>query len=185
MAKYATLFFAFLILFSCAHKEPKLQKEAKPVVEEEKAPVVEKEEVIPEPEVIKPVTETPAEDILSYGIDELNKMAYLKHIYFDYDKFDIKEEYKSILEENARFLKRNSSIKIKIEGHCDERGTREYNLALGEKRANAAKYYLVSLGIDEDRIETISFGKEKPLSLCHNESCWWQNRRAHFVIISK
>jgi len=185
MYKFFVLIFGILFLFSCAHKEPKVQPAAKPVVEEEKAPVVEKEEVVKEPEVVKPVTETPVEDILSYGVDELNKKGYLKHIYFDYDKFDIKEEYKSVLEENAKFLKQNPTVKIKIEGHCDERGTKEYNLALGEKRANAAKEYLVSLGIDEERIDTISYGKEKPLALCHNESCWWQNRRAHFVIISK
>lgn len=184
MKKVLLILTLVLFLFACAHKEPKAKITSQPVVEE-KAPVVEKEEIIPEPEVIKPVTETPSEDILSYGLDELNKMGYLKHVYFDYDKFDIKDEYKAVLEENARFLKNNSTIKIRIEGHCDERGTREYNLALGEKRANAAKQYLVSLGIEEDRIDTISFGKEKPLALCHNESCWWQNRRAHFVIISK
>lgn len=184
MKKILLILTLILFLFACAHKEPKAKAPSQPVVEE-KAPVVEKEEVVEEPEVIKPVTETPSEDILSYGLDELNRMGYLKHVYFDYDKFDIKDEYKAVLEENARFLKNNPTIKIRIEGHCDERGTREYNLALGEKRASAAKQYLISLGIEEDRIDTISFGKEKPFALCHNESCWWQNRRAHFVIISK
>lgn len=184
MFRILSLLVIFGLLFSCAHKEPKKRPVSQPVVET-REPVEEKEVEVPEPEVIKPVVETPLEDILSYGIDELNKMGYLKHVYFDYDKFDLKEEYKSVLEENALFLKKNLSLKIRIEGHCDERGTREYNLALGERRAATAKNYLIFLGIDEDRIDTISFGKEKPLALCHNESCWWQNRRAHFVIVSK
>lgn len=184
MLRILSLLLIFVFLFSCSHKELKKQPISQPVLETSE-PAEEKEVEVPEPEVIKPVVETLSEDILSYGIDELNKMGYLKPIYFDFDKFDIKEEYKSALEENAYFLKQNPSLKVRIEGHCDERGTTEYNLALGEKRATSSKNYLISLGIEEDRIDTISFGKEKPLALCHNESCWWQNRRAHFVIVSK
>lgn len=182
-----TLVFTFLFLtfISCKHKEEVKPVEVVEPVKEEPAPVLEKEEEVYEPEPIKPVTEEPVTDILSYTVDELNKMGYLKHVYFDFDKYDIKEEYKKVLEENAAFLKNNKNIKILIEGHCDERGTREYNLALGQKRAEAAKNYLVALGIEEERIDTISYGKERPVALCHNESCWWQNRRAHFVIISK
>jgi peptidoglycan-associated lipoprotein len=90
-----------------------------------------------------------------------------------------------ILRENAAFLKKNPKMKIQIEGHCDERGTVEYNLALGERRANNTKRYLVSLGITSDRISTISFGKEMPLDPGHNEEAWAKNRRAHIVVLSK
>ncbi len=185
MKKIVFILFILAFFISCKHKEPKAKPVSEPIVEEKAPPIVEEEVVVPEPEVVKPVIEVPAEDVLAYSLDELNLKGYLKHIYFDFDKYDIKEEYKNLLEENVNFLKKNPTIKIRIEGHCDERGTREYNLALGQKRAEAAKNYLIALGIDENRIDTVSFGKEKPLALCHNESCWWKNRRAHFLIISK
>jgi peptidoglycan-associated lipoprotein len=89
------------------------------------------------------------------------------------------------LKESAALLKKNPKWKIQIEGHCDERGTVEYNLALGERRANSTKRYLVSLGITSDRISTISFGKERPLDPGHNEEAWAKNRRAHIVVLSK
>lgn len=105
----------------------------------------------------------------------------LQRIHFDLDRSDIKSEYKKTLEENAAWLKKNSDVKITVEGHCDERGTEEYNVALGHRRSNAAKSYLVSLGIDGSRLRTSSLGEERPLENCHNESCWWKNRRAEFV----
>jgi peptidoglycan-associated lipoprotein len=108
-----------------------------------------------------------------------------KDIYFDFDKFDLMPEARKILAEKASFLNAHLQMKIQIEGHCDERGTIEYNLALGERRAKAALDYLVFLGITPDRISTISYGKEKPLDPGHNEEAWAKNRRAHFVIINK
>ena len=105
----------------------------------------------------------------------------LERIHFDFDRSDIKSEYKKTLEGNAAWLKKNADTKISVEGHCDERGTEEYNMALGHRRANAAKSYLVSLGIDGSRLKTTSLGEERPLENCHNESCWWKNRRAEFV----
>lgn len=105
----------------------------------------------------------------------------LERIHFDFDRSDIKSEYKKTLESNAAWLKKNSDTKITVEGHCDERGTEEYNMALGHHRSNAAKSYLVSLGIDGSRLRTTSLGEERPLENCHNESCWWKNRRAEFV----
>lgn len=103
-----------------------------------------------------------------------------KMIHFDFDKYDIKKEAGEVLKEIADYLKANPEIRILIEGHCDERGTREYNLQLGMRRAESAKKYLVDLGIDEKRLETISYGKDKPLIDEHNESAWAKNRRCEF-----
>jgi peptidoglycan-associated lipoprotein len=111
--------------------------------------------------------------------------SMLKDIHFDFDKYNIRPEDAEILKENAAILKKYPNLKIQIEGHCDERGTNEYNLALGERRANSAKNYLISLGISPDRLSTISYGEERPLDPGHNEEAWAKNRRAHFVIISK
>jgi len=120
------------------------------------------------------------------GIEgEVFESKLLKDIRFDYDKYDIRREDEEVLKENAAFLKKNPNMKIQIEGHCDERGTSEYNLALGERRANSTKRYLVSLGIASDRISTISYGKERPLDPGHNEEAWAKNRRAHIVVLSK
>ncbi len=106
----------------------------------------------------------------------------LVNIHFDYDKSDIKAADRVTLQGIADFMKANANVKISIEGHCDERGTNEYNLALGNRRAAAALAYLKTLGVDEARFETISFGKEKPLCTEGNEKCWSQNRRAEFKL---
>jgi len=101
-------------------------------------------------------------------------------IYFDFDKSEIKAEAKAILEKKAAWLRANSSYKVRIEGNCDERGTNEYNLALGDRRAKAAQKYLNALGISMDRMSTISFGEEKPVCTEKNEKCWSKNRRDDF-----
>jgi peptidoglycan-associated lipoprotein len=111
--------------------------------------------------------------------------SLLKDVYFDYDKYDIRPGDMAILKENATLLKKYPTVKIQIEGHCDERGTNEYNLALCERRANSTKNYLISLGIPSDRISTISYGEEKPLDPSHREEAWAKNRRAHTIIVSK
>lgn len=103
-----------------------------------------------------------------------------KMIHFDFDKYDIKKDAAEVLKEIADYLKANPEIRILIEGHCDERGTREYNLQLGMRRAEAAKKYLIDLGIDEKRIETISYGEDRPLINESNESAWAKNRRCEF-----
>ena len=105
----------------------------------------------------------------------------VRDAYFDYDKADIRPDARASLSQTADFLKGHPSIKATIEGHCDERGSTEYNLALGDRRATAVKQYLVSLGVSADRLSTVSFGKEKPFCNESNESCWQQNRRGHFV----
>jgi peptidoglycan-associated lipoprotein len=120
------------------------------------------------------------------GIEgEVFESALLKDIHFDFDKYDIRPGNAEILKENAALLKKYPDVKIQIEGHCDERGTVEYNLALGERRANSTKSYLTSLGISTNRLSTISYGKERPLDPGHNEEAWAKNRRSHFIILSK
>ncbi len=116
---------------------------------------------------------------------EILESKLLKDIHFDFDKYDIRPGDAEILKENAILLKKYPKVKIQIEGHCDERGTIEYNLALGERRANSTKQYFVPLGISADRISIISYGKERPLDPGHNEEAWAKNRRAHMIILSK
>lgn len=116
-------------------------------------------------------------------IAELEKaLLEFKDVLFDFDKYNIRQDAREVLDAIASWLSKNRNINVLIEGHCDERGTNEYNLALGEKRANAAKNYLVAKGITTTRMSTISYGEEKPACTESNESCWQRNRRAHFVI---
>ncbi len=105
----------------------------------------------------------------------------VKDIYFDYDKGDIRPDQQAPLQADAQFLQQHPNVRITIEGHCDERGSTEYNLALGTNRADAVKNALIQSGVGGDRIKTISYGKEKPFCTESNESCWQQNRRGHFV----
>jgi len=104
-------------------------------------------------------------------------------IFFDTDMFNIDAEDQAALRQQAEYLRQYPNIRATVEGHCDERGTREYNIALGERRANAAKNYLVSLGISADRLTTVSYGKERPVAVGSNENAWAQNRRAVTIII--
>lgn len=106
-------------------------------------------------------------------------------VYFDFDKYNIRGDQKANLDANAAVMRKNNTLVVKIEGHCDERGTVEYNLALGDKRANSIKDYLVNLGIAANRIEIISYGKERPVDPGHNETAWAKNRRGDFRIIKK
>jgi peptidoglycan-associated lipoprotein len=108
--------------------------------------------------------------------------AKLKDVHFRFDRFDLDEQSKGVLSENASFLKDNPKVRVEIQGHCDERGTNNYNLALGQRRANSTKRFLKTLGIPETRMHVISYGEEKPFCVESNESCWWRNRRAHFLV---
>lgn len=103
-------------------------------------------------------------------------------INFDFDKYDLRPDARTILDRKVAFLNQNGSVRVQIEGHCDERGTSEYNLVLGERRANASKQYVTTAGINTARLSTISYGKERPLDPGHDEAAWARNRRAHFVI---
>jgi peptidoglycan-associated lipoprotein len=124
-------------------------------------------------------------DISALTTDELNQMGFLKDIHFDFDKYNIKPDEARILDENARWLKMHPTVEIIIEGHCDERGTNEYNIALGDRRARAAYNYIVALGIDLSRMRIVSYGEEMPIDPGHNEIAWEKNRRAHFLIVAK
>ncbi len=106
----------------------------------------------------------------------------LKDIYFDFDRYDLRADARETLKANWDWLKANPAAQVQIEGHCDERGTTEYNLALGAKRAQAAKDYLVTLGVAAERLSTISYGKELPVCTEHTEECWQKNRRDRFVV---
>jgi peptidoglycan-associated lipoprotein len=115
------------------------------------------------------------------GISELFDQN-VKDAYFELDKSDLRDDARAALTKDAEFLRSYPQVHVSIEGHCDERGSTEYNLGLGQRRAEAAKNYLISLGIPADRMETTSWGKERPFCSEHDESCWQQNRRAHFVL---
>jgi peptidoglycan-associated lipoprotein len=116
---------------------------------------------------------------------ELNAERPLAEVYFDFDQFVVREDQRPILQANAEWLRRWPSTRVAIEGHADERGTAEYNLALGERRANAVREYLIGLGIPDTRLEVVAKGEEEPVCFEQTEACWAQNRRGNFVITAK
>jgi peptidoglycan-associated lipoprotein len=125
------------------------------------------------------------DDILSMSLEDINAQSPLSDIQFDYDSAHLSGEARAHLDANAKWLLRHTSVTILIEGHCDERGTVEYNLALGERRAMAAHNFLLNMGVPSARMKTISYGKEFPVDPGHTEASWAKNRRDHFVITSK
>ena len=142
------------------------------------------------PEPVREPTMVPPEPvrddaISSASLDDLNKNSPLKPVYFELDISDLSPANQKTLDEDAAVLKRYTSWAVTLEGHCDERGTAEYNLALGERRAVATRAYLVSLGISADRLRTVSYGKEFPFDPGHDESAFAKNRRVHFVVTAK
>jgi peptidoglycan-associated lipoprotein len=186
-----------LLLTGCPKKtvmkeEPSMRKAEEPVAERENAAklAAEQEAARIREEEAKKAKEKEFEKSLvakrEPGIaGEVFESRLLKDIHFDFDRYDIRPEDTQILKENAALLSKYPQVKVQVEGHCDERGTNEYNLALGERRASAAKKYLLSLGISTDRISSISYGEEKPQDTGHDEEAWSKNRRGHFVILSK
>ena len=128
------------------------------------------------------ISERPISDMT---IEEINAADFLKNIYFEFDKHDLRSDALAQLDLNATWLKEHLTVKVLIEGHCDERGTEEYNLALGERRAKAAKEYLVRLGVESSRMMTVSYGESRPEDMGHNEFAWGKNRRAHFRIYER
>jgi len=179
-----------LMIFIAGCSKPYVTQPEKPLVEEEvvveevqveeKAPAVkyegEEEVKVAEKERERHVkVALPAEEAAEAPFE-------FKDALFDFDKYNIRPDARSVLDSIAEWLNKNKSINVLVEGHCVERGTNEYNLALGEKRANAAKNYLAARGVASARMRTVSYGEEKPLCTAHNEDCWQKNRRAHFVI---
>ena len=106
----------------------------------------------------------------------------LQSVHFDFDKSNIKPEYEPVLQANAQWMQDNSRVKITIAGNCDQRGSAEYNIALGDRRARSAKSYLRNLGVSSSRMQTVSYGKERPVCTGQGENCWWRNRRDDFVV---
>lgn len=182
MKKYLIIALAVVLVFSFAvscKKKPKEVPPPPPQVKEQ--PKIEKVE---QPVMKEPVLSE--EDLyLQKSLEQINKEKPLANVYFDYDKAMIRDDAKPVLETNASWLNKFKTIKILIEGHCDERGTEEYNLALGEKRAKAALDYLTTLGISSDRVKIISYGKSQPQDPGHNEAAWQKNRRDQFLVIEK
>jgi peptidoglycan-associated lipoprotein len=124
-------------------------------------------------------------DEMSEEIRRLNEQKPLGTVYFDLDKSDLRDDALEVLRRNAEWLKAHAVYRVRIEGNCDERGTTEYNLALGDRRASSVKSYLVKAGIDAGRFETISYGEEHPVDMGHDDSAWQKNRRADFTITGK
>ena len=147
--------------------------------------LVEKEPT-PSDQGVRTDTDTSAEDISPIRYEDLTKITWedtageLNKVYFDYDKSEIRQDQVDTLVANAQWMKNNTEYLIWIEGHCDERGTDEYNLALGERRALSIRNFLISEGVDGNRLYTISYGEERPVVLGHDEDSWSQNRRGEF-----
>ncbi|MBI4847573.1 MAG: peptidoglycan-associated lipoprotein Pal [Nitrospirae bacterium] len=156
-------------------KEPVKQEAPKAEAPEVKREVV--REIVPPKtqEAALPVKAEPAKDVSSI----------FKDVLFDFDKYSIRDDGRPTLDAIASYLKQNGQVNIAIEGNCDERGTNEYNLALGERRAKAAKDYLSSLGVSPSRISVVTYGEEKPICTEQDETCWQKNRRDHFVASGK
>ena len=169
---------------ACAKKVPPPAPQPPPPAAEAPAPPA------PPPPPPAPPPAAPAplsedEVFARKSLEELNAEKPLGDVFFDLDQSDLKDEGRAALQKDSEWMRRWASTKVTIEGHCDSRGTTEYNLALGERRATAVKTYLASLGVAADRILTVSKGKEQPFCTEENEGCWSQNRRGHFIITAK
>jgi peptidoglycan-associated lipoprotein len=169
---------------SCAKKAP----EAPPAPPPPAAPAAPPAPPAPPPPAPPPAAPralTEEEIFAGKSLDQLNAERPLADVYFDLDQSTIRDDGRSSLQKNAEWMKRWTSTRVTVEGHADERGSGEYNLALGERRAAAVREYLVSLGLPADRISIVTKGKESPFCTESNESCWQQNRRGHFIITAK
>jgi len=176
---YALAVMLVLSFAAACKKKPKEVPPAPPQTQEQ--PPVEK---VDQPKVQEPQL-SEEEMFLQKSLDQINREKPLAIVYFDYDSASIRNDAKATLDTDAAWLKRFRTAQVLIEGHCDERGTEEYNLALGEKRAKAVQDYLLSSGIPADRMKIISYGKSQPLNPGHDESAWQMNRRAQFLITGK
>lgn len=171
---------AMAFTVSCKPKAKQVAPPPPPQVKEQ--PKIEKVE---QPPAVKKPEISEEEFFMAKSLDQINREKPLLMIHFDYNEYSIREDAKPVLEADAAWLKKFKTAKLLIEGHCDERGTEDYNLALGEKRAKSTFDYLVSLGISGDRIKMISYGKSQPLDMGQDEAAWQKNRRAQFLVIEK
>jgi peptidoglycan-associated lipoprotein len=171
------------LLPGCNRKKPTTAPAA-PVQEEVAAVPAPAPEPPPAPEPA-PAPADPLEGDLASVNEYLRSQGMLGDVYYAYDSADLSEEARQRLAANARFFNEHPVFEALIEGHCDDRGTPEYNLALGERRASSARSYLASLGVDGSRLRTITYGEERPVCTEQEESCWSQNRRAHFLVTGR
>ena len=176
-----------VLVGACAKKQPPVARPMPPPANTGTAPADVMPPPPPTPVVEPPITvpSLPEDSIAGKSLDDLNRDSPLRPLFFELDSSEVSAEGQQLLQENAAIMKKYPTWQITIEGHCDERGTAEYNLALGERRALAAKNYLVSLGIPADQVKTVSYGKEFPFDPGHDDAAWQKNRRAHFVITAK
>ncbi|MEM7480311.1 MAG: peptidoglycan-associated lipoprotein Pal [Acidobacteriota bacterium] len=177
----AVLLLIVPLFYGCPRQAPvtpddTMEVETTPVEE----PAVEIEE--PEVEVPDDVEENTLPSDIAELNEELKRRGLIGDVYFDFDKSDLSEEARERLANNAAFMRENPQYQFRVEGHCDERGTNEYNLALGQRRATTAVDYITSLGADGGNMTTISYGEERPFCTENSEGCWARNRRAHFVV---
>jgi len=170
-----------LLAGGCSQKVIKTSPEVSaPVTKSEQQPTVPEQQTAPTGSE-ESLNTPPVSNATTFAILEGRTTGPMLPVYFDFDQSNIRADQKDRIEKNAQYLKDNTGAKIVIQGNCDERGTSEYNMALGERRAVSAKKYLVNLGVQGDRINTISYGEEKPLNHGHDELAWSQNRRDDFV----
>ena len=177
-----------VVIGACAKKTPPIARPMPPPGTTVADPTGGKPPGPPQPVMEPPIVvpPMPAEDsLLGKTLDDLNRDSPLKPLFFELDSSEVSAEGQRVLQENAATMKKYATWSVTIEGHCDERGTAEYNLALGERRALTARDYLVSLGIPATRLKIVSYGKEFPFDPAHSDMAWSQNRRAHFVITAK
>lgn len=177
---------------ACAKKQPPVARPVPPpyagqggVDAAGRRPPEPPEPVAEQPPIAPEATMDEVPSLDSKTLDELNKESPLQPVFFEFDSSEVSAAGQAVLNGNADILKRYSSWVVTIEGHCDERGTAEYNLALGERRAIAARNYLVTLGVPAPRLRTVSYGEEFPFDPARSEEAYTRNRRAHFVITSK
>jgi peptidoglycan-associated lipoprotein len=188
---FLSLFLAVILvaglLGGCAKKQ--VREEAEVTAQPAQQPRVVQEPIKPQPVEPPPqrsaaVEPAPKAPVAGGGLAQ-DTTPGLQRIHFDFDRYGIRTDAAKVLEDNAVFLSANPGVRIRIEGHCDERGTTEYNLALGERRAKSAFQYLMDLGVDPNRMSVVSYGEEVPLDSRHNEEAWALNRRAEFVEIQR
>ena len=189
----ATLVMIAVVLVPACKTSRKKVEPAKPPVTESRAPEVEPPPVRDTATTVAPPTDFVREEepreVIPSDIEELNKYAqskgYIRDAFFNYDEAQLDDAAQAALTASATWLKsdQGAGYRLLVEGHCDERGTEQYNLALGDRRANAAKDYLVTLGVDAGRIRTVSYGEERPFEEGHDDASWSQNRRAHLVLV--
>ena len=183
----------FLLITSCAKKQVQVSEPVKPATQEMKAEEDAEAKAKAEEEAKRKAEEAARAEAerqarlrelkMSQEMADKIRLFESENIYFAFDKSDLTSESKATLRKKADWLKTNADLSVRISGHCDERGTNEYNLALGERRAHAAKKFLMALGIPGNRISTISYGEERPADQGHNEEAWAKNRRDEFTLI--